>query len=76
MKLLTVLEACEMLRVSKGTLYGLIHAGRIPFVRVGQSKGFRLALSDIEDFIDGNRKVFQSEECTRRKRKFKHLKLS
>jgi excisionase family DNA binding protein len=74
MKLLTIAEACQLLRISRATLYGLIHSGKIPFVCVGQKKGYRLRQVDLEEFIDSNRKVFHTTE-SRRQRKFKHLKL-
>src|SRR5882757_11114319 len=37
MNLLTVTEVAAMLRVSKMTIYRLVHAGRLPSFRVGQS---------------------------------------
>jgi excisionase family DNA binding protein len=35
--LLTVTEVAAMLRVSKMTIYRMVHAGRLPSLRVGQS---------------------------------------
>jgi len=37
MNLLTVTEVAAMLRVSKMTIYRMVHAGRLPSLRVGQS---------------------------------------
>jgi len=37
MNLLTVTEVAVMLRVSKMTIYRMVHAGRLPSFRVGQS---------------------------------------
>lgn len=74
MNLLTVKEAAALLRVSRSTLYCLLKTGKLPFITVGSSKGYRFSLSDLEEFIDGNRKVFQTNEKPKRQRKFKHLK--
>jgi excisionase family DNA binding protein len=35
--LLTVTEVAAMLRVSKMTIYRMVHAGQLPSLRVGQS---------------------------------------
>ena len=35
MKLLTVKEACERLRISRATLYNLVKKGKIAFVKIG-----------------------------------------
>jgi excisionase family DNA binding protein len=75
MDLLTVREAAERLRVSKALLYGLIKSGKLPFVSVGNAKGYRLLGSDIEEFIQSNRKQFQESERPKPRRRFKHLKL-
>jgi excisionase family DNA binding protein len=37
MNLLSVTEVAAMLRVSKMTIYRMVHAGRLPSLRVGQS---------------------------------------
>jgi excisionase family DNA binding protein len=35
MKLLTVKEACERLRISRATLYNLVKKGKLTFVKIG-----------------------------------------
>ena len=44
---LTVLEVAEIMRVSKMTVYRLLHSGELPGVRVGRS--FRVP----QDALDG-----------------------
>jgi excisionase family DNA binding protein len=46
-KFLTVAEVAAAMRVSKMTVYRLVHAGELPAVRVGRS--FRVP----EDAVDG-----------------------
>ena len=48
-KFLTVAEVAEMMRVSKMTVYRLVHGGDLPAVRVGRS--FRVREEDANDYI-------------------------
>ena len=45
-KFLTVAEVAAMMRVSKMTVYRLVHSGELPAVRVGRS--FRVLEEDVE----------------------------
>jgi len=36
--LLTILEAAQMLRLGRSTLYELIYSGRLPSVKIGRSR--------------------------------------
>ena len=45
-KFLTVAEVAAMMRVSKMTVYRLVHNGDLPAVRVGRS--FRVREEDVE----------------------------
>lgn len=47
--LLTVEEAAERLRLSRGFLYQLIRRGEIPTVKIGKARRIRPA--DLERFI-------------------------
>lgn len=47
--LLTVVEAAQLLRVSKMTVYRLINHGEIPALRVGRS--FRIPKSDLQAYV-------------------------
>jgi excisionase family DNA binding protein len=54
-KFLTVAEVASMMRVSKMTVYRLVHSGELPAVRVGRS--FRVTEDDVDDYL---RKSFYS----------------
>lgn len=47
---LTVTEVAEVMRVSKMTVYRLIHAGELPAIRVGKS--FRVPKAAIGQLLD------------------------
>ncbi len=48
-KFLTVAEVAATMRVSKMTVYRLLHSGELPAVRVGRS--FRVVESDVNDYL-------------------------
>jgi len=48
-KFLTVAEVAAMMRVSKMTVYRLVHNGELPAVRVGRS--FRVREDDANDYL-------------------------
>lgn len=52
---LTVAEVAAMMRVSKMTVYRLVHNGELPAVRVGRS--FRVLEKDVDEYL---RKSFYS----------------
>ncbi len=54
-KFLTVAEVAAMMRVSKMTVYRLVHNGELPAVRVGRS--FRVTEEDVDEYL---RKSFYS----------------
>jgi len=54
-KFLTVAEVASMMRVSKMTVYRLVHNGELPAVRVGRS--FRVTEDDVDEYL---RKSFYS----------------
>jgi len=54
-KFLTVAEVAAMMRVSKMTVYRLVHGGDLPAVRVGRS--FRVTEDDVNEYL---RKSFYS----------------
>ena len=49
-KFLTVAEVAEMMRVSKMTVYRLVHAGELPAIRIGRS--IRVPESAVQAAID------------------------
>lgn len=48
---LTVAEVAALMRVSKMTVYRLVHAGELPAVRVGKS--FRVSEKAVHDYLEG-----------------------
>lgn len=49
---MTVSEVAEVMRVSKMTVYRLIHAGELPAIRVGKS--FRVPQSALSSMLDSS----------------------
>ncbi|GAA3365025.1 MULTISPECIES: helix-turn-helix domain-containing protein [Saccharopolyspora] len=47
---LTVAEVARLMRVSKMTVYRLVHAGELPAARVGRS--FRVAENDVHSYLE------------------------
>jgi excisionase family DNA binding protein len=47
---LTVAEVAALMRVSKMTVYRLVHSGELPAVRVGKS--FRVPEKAVHDYLD------------------------
>ena len=48
---LTVAEVAELMRVSKMTVYRLVHSGEMPAVRFGRS--YRVPESAVEQYLKG-----------------------
>jgi excisionase family DNA binding protein len=48
-KFLTVAEVAALMRVSKMTVYRLVHNGDLPAVRVGRS--FRVSERDVDEYL-------------------------
>ena len=48
---LTVAEVATLMRVSKMTVYRLVHSGELPAVRVGKS--FRVPEKAVHDYLQG-----------------------
>jgi excisionase family DNA binding protein len=48
-KFLTVAEVAAVMRVSKMTVYRMVHAGELPAVRVGRS--FRVPEQAVHDYL-------------------------
>ncbi|WP_107774824.1 helix-turn-helix domain-containing protein [Nocardioides sediminis] len=46
---LTIAEVAARMRVSKMTVYRLVHGGELPAVRVGRS--FRVTEDDVNDYL-------------------------
>ncbi|MCW2817137.1 MAG: DNA-binding protein, partial [Nocardioides sp.] len=48
-KFLTIAEVAALMRVSKMTVYRLVHGGELPAVRVGRS--FRVSEEDVDEYL-------------------------
>ena len=48
-RFLTVAEVASVMRVSKMTVYRLVHGGELPAVRVGRS--FRVPAQAVDDYL-------------------------
>ena len=48
-RFLTIAEVAAMMRVSKMTVYRLVHSGELPAVRVGRS--FRVTEADVDEYL-------------------------
>ena len=55
-RFLTVAEVATLMRVSKMTVYRLVHNGELPAVRVGRS--FRVQEDDVDEYL--RRSFFQT----------------
>ena len=49
---LTVAEVADIMRVSKMTVYRLVHSGELPAVRVGRS--FRVPETAVNKYLDAS----------------------
>jgi excisionase family DNA binding protein len=49
MRFLTVAEVAEVMRVSRMTVYRLVHSGELPAVRVGRS--FRVPEDTVNEYL-------------------------
>lgn len=52
-RLITIVEAAEIIGPSRSKLYELLAARELPSVRIGRAR--RIDLADLERFIDGHR---------------------
>jgi excisionase family DNA binding protein len=52
LRFLTVAEVAAVMRVSKMTVYRLVHGGTLPAVRVGRS--FRVPEQAVNDYLSGS----------------------
>lgn len=64
---LTVEEVAELMRVSKMTVYRLLHSGELPGIRVGRS--FRVPPDALDAFLRSSATVPQPDEGERSRRR-------
>lgn len=51
-KFLTVAEVADMMRVSRMTVYRMVHSGELPAIRFGRS--FRVPETAVADVVGGS----------------------
>ncbi|WP_263729768.1 helix-turn-helix domain-containing protein [Cellulomonas sp. SG140] len=64
-RFLTVLEVAEVMRVSKMTVYRLLHSGELPGVRVGRS--FRVPQDALDAYLRSSATAFVDDEGSARR---------
>lgn len=52
LKLITVKELSDIIRIKKSSIYSLVYKRQIPFVKIGSKTLFKL--NDVEKFIEQN----------------------
>ncbi len=55
-KFLTVAEVAKLARVSRMTVYRMVHAGELPAIRVGKS--YRVPQGAVDDLLSGGAEDF------------------
>ena len=58
-RFVTVAEVAQLMRVSKMTVYRMIHAGELPAMRVGKS--FRVPQIAVQQLIDSGLEAWSDE---------------
>lgn len=61
---LTVVEVADVMRVSKMTVYRLLHSGELPGVRVGRS--FRVPQDALDAYLRSSMSSIAPEDTERR----------
>lgn len=59
-RFVTVAEVADLMRVSKMTVYRMIHAGELPAIRVGKS--FRVPQQAVAQLIDAGLSGWSQDE--------------
>jgi excisionase family DNA binding protein len=54
-QLLTCAEVQEILRIGKSKIYRLIHEGKLPVIRVGNT--YRIRASELENYLTKTDKI-------------------
>ncbi|GEA84949.1 MAG: helix-turn-helix domain-containing protein [Cellulomonas sp.] len=62
---LTVVEVADVMRVSKMTVYRLLHSGELPGVRVGRS--FRVPQDALDAYLRSSMSTIAPEQDTERR---------
>jgi excisionase family DNA binding protein len=69
MKLYTVYEVAQILRLSRRTVYSYIEAGYIRAIQVGEKKALRIPEDALQEFLKLNQTVFEIVPLSKRTKK-------
>jgi excisionase family DNA binding protein len=69
MKLYTVDEVAQILRLSKRTIYSYIEFGYLRAIQVGEKKALRIPEDALQEFLKLNQTVFEIVPLSRRAKK-------
>ncbi len=69
MKLYTVDEVAQILRLSKRTIYTYIEFGYLRAIQVGEKKALRIPEDALQEFLKLNQTVFEVMPLPRRTKK-------
>lgn len=78
LRLLTVKELTERLRISLATGYALVKQGKIASLRIGSSRGaIRVREADLEQYLEDSRQqgTGEKQKATPVRLQLKHMKL-
>ena len=73
--LLTVKEVAAILACSEKNVYSLIEGGQLPFVPIGQSKGYRIDHDDLSKFIAARKMQNEDRKPKAPRPRLKHIKV-
>ncbi|HEX6964099.1 MAG TPA: helix-turn-helix domain-containing protein [Lacipirellula sp.] len=76
LQLLTVKQTAARLCCSLANVYALIEKGELAVVRVGQQKGYRIDLRDLDAFVGERKFRFATAAPKPRRSTLKHLHLN
>jgi len=66
MKLYTVKEVAQILRLSERTIYTYIEFGYLRAIQIGEKKALRIPEDALHEFLEVNQTVFKIVPCPRR----------
>jgi excisionase family DNA binding protein len=69
MKLYTVDEVAQILRLSRRTIYSYIQFGYLRAIQVGEKKALRIPEDALNEFLNLNQTVFEIVPLSRRTKK-------
>jgi len=74
-ELLTIADVARILVCSEGNVYGLISAGKLPVICVGNSKGYRIEPADLQSFIRERKSQKEGVRPPAPRPRLKHIRI-